>query len=355
MKRKTRVPAKTATQKDLQIDRILDLMEASDRRNAEYLQQITSNVATITNTIRDGFSLLKDFMLQQPSHMPPHVAYPQGSSESTQMQAPLPPSPGLQQAHTHPGTPTPTPTSQTHDVPFKPECGGEEVSTVDNQCGMKEEEEPQEPPPMVIEIKVEPMGEEEGYNPVGQCALPSPSDIVMEPSSSDSLPVPAVLQDQEEGETEDPTPPPMESYRKSRKHPLVDDENGCDEGQSPNAPKVPRLNGEKSKSLGELKRKEQQWLETHKMSKPKTTVEDSHADEETPQHQKTDYINEIKELKKRVKEKDKEIRRLRRLNIQLQEGLADTIAKSVKEAIQPAQLANSHPVLSSGSHPAENK
>ncbi|KAG7271708.1 hypothetical protein CRUP_001292 [Coryphaenoides rupestris] len=162
--RKKRVPAKTATQKDLQIDRILDLMEASDRRNAEYLQQITSNVATITNAIQEGLSLLDYFMLQQPS-MPPHFAYPQGSSEYTHMQAPLPPSPGLQQAHTHPGTPTPTPTSQTHVVPFE---GGEEVSTADNQYGMKREEEERQEPPMGIEIKEEPLGEEEGYNPVGQ-------------------------------------------------------------------------------------------------------------------------------------------------------------------------------------------
>jgi len=158
--RKKRVPAKTAMQKDLQIDRILDLMEASDRRNAEYLQQITSNIATITNTIQDGFLLLEHFMLQQPS-MPPHMAYPQGNSEYTQMQAPPPPSPGQQQVHTNPATPTPT--GQTHVVPFKLECGGEEVSTADNQYGMKREEEPPS-----IEIKVEPLGEEEGYNPVGQ-------------------------------------------------------------------------------------------------------------------------------------------------------------------------------------------
>ncbi|XP_045897458.1 uncharacterized protein LOC123964638 isoform X2 [Micropterus dolomieu] len=83
-------------------------------------------------------------------------------------------------------------------------------------------------------------------------------------------------------------------------------------------------------------------------SKPKATKdteENSHSDDEdeTPQYQKTDDKDDmIEELKLRVKDKEKEIRRLRRLNLQLQEGLADTITQTVKDAIQATKPVPSH-------------
>ncbi|XP_045897629.1 uncharacterized protein LOC123965108 isoform X2 [Micropterus dolomieu] len=104
-------------------------------------------------------------------------------------------------------------------------------------------------------------------------------------------------------------------------------------------------------SLGAIRREECQWIETHKMwtpSKPKATKdteENSHSDDEdeTPQYQKTDDKDDmIEELKLRVKDKEKEIRRLRRLNLQLQEGLADTITQTVKDAIQATKPVPSH-------------
>ncbi|CAL8288047.1 unnamed protein product [Merluccius merluccius] len=52
-------------------------------------------------------------------------------------------------------------------------------------------------------------------------------------------------------------------------------------------------------------------------------TEDGHSDDEdeTLQHWQTDYGNDIKDLKKRMKDEEKEIRRLRRLNLQLQERI----------------------------------
>ncbi|XP_048012408.1 uncharacterized protein LOC125245729 [Megalobrama amblycephala] len=137
-----------------------------------------------------------------------------------------------------------------------------------------------------------------------------------------------------------------------------------------------------NESLGEIKKVERQWIDAHKMATPlksKTTVDteedrisQSDEEDETPQHQtgddsngtpehdsictpkrpKRDYNNDIKELEERLKTKEKEIRRLRRLNFQMQEGLAGTITKAVKDAIQAAQSAPSHPVLTSNTHVA---
>ncbi|XP_051988794.1 uncharacterized protein LOC127648246 [Xyrauchen texanus] len=132
-----------------------------------------------------------------------------------------------------------------------------------------------------------------------------------------------------------------------------------------------------------IKKAESQWIEKHKMatpSKPKTidieedwpNVTHSDDEDETPQHQteddsnamtpeqasvwtpkrpKRDFRNEVKELEERLKTKEKEIRRLRKLNFQMHEGLVDTITQAVKDAIQAAQSTPSHPVPTSNTHP----
>lgn len=68
---KRRLRADPAVLEDLQIKRrMVDLLEEAERRNTERLDKITENISNITNTIHEGFSLLKQ-MLSQPQ---PHVA-----------------------------------------------------------------------------------------------------------------------------------------------------------------------------------------------------------------------------------------------------------------------------------------
>ncbi|XP_051233827.1 uncharacterized protein LOC127350831 [Dicentrarchus labrax] len=65
---------------DLQIKwRMLELMEESSKRNMDCIQQINTNIANITNSIQEGFSLMRGLMLQP--------AYPHSSS-------------GIEQQHT---------------------------------------------------------------------------------------------------------------------------------------------------------------------------------------------------------------------------------------------------------------
>lgn len=66
---KRNVPADLAVQEDIEIKkRMLELMEESNRHNADNIQQINTNIAKITSTIQEGFSLMRMLLLQ------PHTA-----------------------------------------------------------------------------------------------------------------------------------------------------------------------------------------------------------------------------------------------------------------------------------------
>lgn len=55
-------------EEDLQIKRrMLELMEDSARRNSDNMQQINTNITHLTSTIQDGFSLLRELLLQRHS------------------------------------------------------------------------------------------------------------------------------------------------------------------------------------------------------------------------------------------------------------------------------------------------
>lgn len=57
---KRKVPVATEEQEDLQIKRrMLELMEETIRCNSENMLQINTNIAIITCTIQDGFSLMR--------------------------------------------------------------------------------------------------------------------------------------------------------------------------------------------------------------------------------------------------------------------------------------------------------
>ncbi|XP_028826763.1 uncharacterized protein LOC114785144 [Denticeps clupeoides] len=72
-KRRRNLPADPAVLEDLKIKkRMLDIMEQSERRACENLQQINLNVANITNTIQESLALMRDFLrLQQQNTAPP--------------------------------------------------------------------------------------------------------------------------------------------------------------------------------------------------------------------------------------------------------------------------------------------
>ncbi|KAM4628576.1 uncharacterized protein ACJ7VT_001052 [Polymixia lowei] len=72
---KRRLPAETAVQEDIILKkRMLELMEESARRNAENMQQINQNIANITCAIQDGFSLMRQLLVQ-----PQHISHPHSS------------------------------------------------------------------------------------------------------------------------------------------------------------------------------------------------------------------------------------------------------------------------------------
>ncbi|KAA0701669.1 hypothetical protein E1301_Tti018523 [Triplophysa tibetana] len=55
-------------EEDLQIKRrMLELMEDSVRRNSDNMQQINTNIANLTSTIQDGFSLMRELLSQRHS------------------------------------------------------------------------------------------------------------------------------------------------------------------------------------------------------------------------------------------------------------------------------------------------
>ncbi|KAI9528069.1 hypothetical protein NQZ68_024825 [Dissostichus eleginoides] len=61
---KRELPADNAVQEDIQIKkRMLELMEQTSSRNADNMQQIN---ASITSTIQDGFSLMKELINAHP-------------------------------------------------------------------------------------------------------------------------------------------------------------------------------------------------------------------------------------------------------------------------------------------------
>ncbi|CAL9702249.1 unnamed protein product [Knipowitschia caucasica] len=118
---KRKVPADTG-QEELQLKRrMLDLMEESSRRNTDNMQQINNNIANITNTIQEGFSLMRELLVQ------PLNARPHSSSSVYQGH---PPSYNMHQnshhnaspfIHTpsethHSGRYTPTPPLQSHET-----------------------------------------------------------------------------------------------------------------------------------------------------------------------------------------------------------------------------------------------
>ena len=52
-------------EEDLQIKRrMLALMEENSRRNSDIMTQINTNIANITSTVQDGFSLMREILLQ---------------------------------------------------------------------------------------------------------------------------------------------------------------------------------------------------------------------------------------------------------------------------------------------------
>ncbi|XP_060754292.1 uncharacterized protein LOC132865807 [Neoarius graeffei] len=70
---KRRLTGDQAALEDLQIKRkMLELMEQSSKRNADVMQKINTNIANITNSIQENFSLVREGMLQP--------AYPHSSS-----------------------------------------------------------------------------------------------------------------------------------------------------------------------------------------------------------------------------------------------------------------------------------
>ncbi|XP_038123785.1 uncharacterized protein LOC119771735 [Cyprinodon tularosa] len=98
---KRRTPTETA-EEDIQIKRrMLELMEQTSRRNQENIQQINTNIANITNTIQDGFSLLRELLLQPPParHYNTNTAY--GHFQ------------GHQQSHLYPNPPSNSTVSHT--------------------------------------------------------------------------------------------------------------------------------------------------------------------------------------------------------------------------------------------------
>ena len=65
---KRKLPADHAMQEDLKIKkRMVELKEQTSIRNADSMQQMNANLANITSTIQDGFSLMRELM-----HAPPH-------------------------------------------------------------------------------------------------------------------------------------------------------------------------------------------------------------------------------------------------------------------------------------------
>ncbi|XP_047237960.1 tripartite motif-containing protein 15-like [Girardinichthys multiradiatus] len=79
---KKRLNSDPALQEDLQIKRrMMDLLEESERRNAERLNKITETMENMTNCIKEGFSLLAPMMTQpqQPLYTP--SGHMQGASE----------------------------------------------------------------------------------------------------------------------------------------------------------------------------------------------------------------------------------------------------------------------------------
>ncbi len=68
---------------DLKIKRrMVVLLEESERRNTERLDKITKNIAAITDTIHEGFSLLRQLMSQQQPLAAPSQAAPSQASSS---------------------------------------------------------------------------------------------------------------------------------------------------------------------------------------------------------------------------------------------------------------------------------
>lgn len=75
---KRRAPSDSATLEDLRLKRrMVDILEESERRNNARLDQIAQNISAITETIKEGFSLLGTMMQQQPQR-------PQNEGEPTE-------------------------------------------------------------------------------------------------------------------------------------------------------------------------------------------------------------------------------------------------------------------------------
>ncbi|XP_041867925.1 uncharacterized protein LOC121656825 [Melanotaenia boesemani] len=68
---KRKLPTDPAVQEDLRIKKkMLEIMEESARRNADNMQQINRNIANITSIIQEGFSLMRQLLVQPPSTYP---------------------------------------------------------------------------------------------------------------------------------------------------------------------------------------------------------------------------------------------------------------------------------------------
>ena len=62
---KRRLTGDQVALEDLQIKRkMLELMEESSKRNTDFMQQSNTNAANITNSIQEGFSMMREVMLK---------------------------------------------------------------------------------------------------------------------------------------------------------------------------------------------------------------------------------------------------------------------------------------------------
>lgn len=129
---KRKLPADQALQKELQLKRqMVELMEESARLSAENMQQINTNIANITATIQEGFSLMRT-LLHRPQIPPPYSSsggyghfqgYPSGNLHAS----PHSTTPAF--LRTPNGTPNPTtsspppdetPPQQTPSISYRP-------------------------------------------------------------------------------------------------------------------------------------------------------------------------------------------------------------------------------------------
>lgn len=106
---KRRCPENTAEEDLLLKKRMVDFMEKTQTNNTDCLNKITSNIAQLTSSISEGFSLLRQ-MIQQPAMPSPYFPNPQTTYAFAHRQTS-----SHVQSHIPPPPPTPTTSAS---VPF---------------------------------------------------------------------------------------------------------------------------------------------------------------------------------------------------------------------------------------------